>query len=198
MVFQKKRKGRVITNDDLESEDFSDDFTDSEIDEEDLENESSDEDIKNDDSSVDNSDEESDEESDDEKDEESDDEKDNDHNSIANVLSHANEKKMPKYDIDELISPDMRQSSRILSEFEVVRILGARAAHLSNGAEPFITINGLSDPIDIAWEELLQKQLPYIIRRNMVVKNTKGIKYNKTELWKIDEIMLPKKFQVRQ
>ncbi|WP_409199524.1 DNA-directed RNA polymerase subunit K [Methanobrevibacter sp. DSM 116169] len=47
-----------------------------------------------------------------------------------------------------------------LTRFERARLLGARAIQISMGAKPLIELNGLIDPIDIAYAELKANILP--------------------------------------
>jgi len=51
-------------------------------------------------------------------------------------------------------------TSENLTRFERARLLGARAIQISMGAKPLVDIDGLLDPIDIAYEELKANVLP--------------------------------------
>ena len=53
----------------------------------------------------------------------------------------------------------------ILTKYERARIIGTRALQLSNGAEPMVKIDGITDVMDIAKKELMLYKLPFIIRR---------------------------------
>jgi DNA-directed RNA polymerase I, II, and III subunit RPABC2 len=52
-----------------------------------------------------------------------------------------------------------------LTKYEKARILGVRALQLSNGAQPMVKIDGITDVMDIAKKELCEYKLPFIIRR---------------------------------
>jgi len=52
-----------------------------------------------------------------------------------------------------------------LTKYERARILGARALQLSNGAQPMVRVDGITDVMDIAKKELMEYKLPFIIRR---------------------------------
>ena len=53
-----------------------------------------------------------------------------------------------------------------LTKFERVRVIGARATQLSLGAPSTIDIKNMTDALEIAEEELRQKNIPIKIRRN--------------------------------
>lgn len=53
----------------------------------------------------------------------------------------------------------------ILTKYEKARILGTRALQLSNGAQPMVKVDGITDVMDIAKKELMEYKLPFIIRR---------------------------------
>ena len=52
-----------------------------------------------------------------------------------------------------------------LTKFERVRVIGARATQLSLGATSTIDIKNMTDALEIAEEELRQKNIPIKIRR---------------------------------
>jgi len=53
----------------------------------------------------------------------------------------------------------------MLSKYEKVRVLGARAFQLSMGAPPLVDITGLNDAVSIAEKELREGKIPLIICR---------------------------------
>jgi DNA-directed RNA polymerase I, II, and III subunit RPABC2 len=53
----------------------------------------------------------------------------------------------------------------ILNKYERARVLGTRALQLSNGAQPMVKIDGITDVMDIAKKELMEYKMPLIIRR---------------------------------
>lgn len=52
-----------------------------------------------------------------------------------------------------------------LTKFEKIRVLGARATQISEGAPPTVDVTGLTDAMDIAKKELRERKLPLIIQR---------------------------------
>ena len=54
-----------------------------------------------------------------------------------------------------------------LTKYERARILGVRALQLSNGAQPMVKVDGITDVMDIAKKELREYKLPFIIRRKL-------------------------------
>lgn len=52
-----------------------------------------------------------------------------------------------------------------MTKYERARVLGTRALQLSHGASPLVPIDGETDPLMIARRELMEKKIPFIIRR---------------------------------
>jgi len=52
-----------------------------------------------------------------------------------------------------------------LTKYERARVLGTRALQLSNGAEPMVKVDGITDVMDIAKKELMEYKLPLVVRR---------------------------------
>ena len=78
-----------------------------------------------------------------------------------------------------------RKTLPILSKYEKAKIIGIRAQQISMGSYVYLDdIGGMSNPLDIAKEELRQKRTPLIIRRN--IPGRKGASY---EDWRIEELM---------
>jgi DNA-directed RNA polymerase subunit K len=68
-----------------------------------------------------------------------------------------------------------------LSKYEKTKILGIRAAQISNGAKPLIIVpNYMTNELDIAVEELKQRKIPFILQRQIG---------NKTEFWKLEDLI---------
>lgn len=56
----------------------------------------------------------------------------------------------------------------IMTKYEKAKIIGIRAQQINSGSEPFIPVDvNMIDGLSIANEELLQKKIPFIIRRPM-------------------------------
>mmetsp|Transcript_11209 Transcript_11209/g.25416 ORF Transcript_11209/g.25416 Transcript_11209/m.25416 type:complete len:126 (-) Transcript_11209:475-852(-) len=79
-------------------------------------------------------------------------------------------------------SSDTRMTLPILTKYEKARILGARALQISMGAPVLTQINTLSDPLDIASKELVERKIPIIIRRYLP--------NGKYEDWSIQELIM--------
>ena len=64
------------------------------------------------------------------------------------------------------IPDDKRKSSNILTDYEITRVIGTRAQEIESGnSMPYVEyVPGMSF-IDIARQELIEKKIPYIIRR---------------------------------
>ena len=97
-------------------------------------------------------------------------EEENNNNSL-NILSY-----------DEIIEKNKNTKKKtvpFLNKFEKARLLGVRIQQLSAGAEPKINISGFTNIIDIVEEELKQRKIPLIIKRNLP--------NGQSEEWKLEE-----------
>jgi DNA-directed RNA polymerase I, II, and III subunit RPABC2 len=80
-----------------------------------------------------------------------------------------------------------RRTLPILSKYEKAKIIGIRAQQISMGSYIYLdNVQTLSNPLDVAKEELRQKRTPLLVRRNIVGK--KGIVF---EDWRIEELIDP-------
>jgi len=71
----------------------------------------------------------------------------------------------------------MDQEKKVYGKFAEVRLLGARALQLSQGAPPLIDIPlGVKRPLDIAKLELKAGVIPIEVRRKIGYFETKGNK----------------------
>jgi DNA-directed RNA polymerase subunit K/omega len=52
-----------------------------------------------------------------------------------------------------------------LTNFEIARIIGTRATHIANGAQPMVDTKGIVNPITIAEKEFSLGLIPLIIER---------------------------------
>ena len=69
-------------------------------------------------------------------------------------------------DSNGIIIDDLHRTLPIMSKYEKTRILGQRAKQLNSGNKPFVSVpKNVMDGYLIAQEELMQKKLPFIIRR---------------------------------
>ena len=68
----------------------------------------------------------------------------------------------------------------ILNKYEKTKIIGVRAQQIALGATPLITPDShTQDVIEIAEQELIQKKIPFMIKRRVG---------NKFEYWKIEDL----------
>ena len=75
-----------------------------------------------------------------------------------------------------------RITTRYLTKYEKARVLGTRALQLSMNAPPMVEVEGETDPLEIAYKELRQKKIPFIIRRYLPDQSF--------EDWKLDELII--------
>jgi DNA-directed RNA polymerase subunit K/omega len=68
------------------------------------------------------------------------------------------------------VKPENRKTSDRLSIFEAGRVIGDRARHLENGASPYIDIKNYTSAIEIAYNELLERRIPFCIMRHVGMK----------------------------
>lgn len=66
-----------------------------------------------------------------------------------------------------------------LNKFEKARLLGLRIQQLSAGAQPKINTSGLTSIYEIVEEELIQRKIPLMIKRNLP--------NGESEEWKLEE-----------
>ncbi len=77
---------------------------------------------------------------------------------------------------------ETRITTRYLTKYEKARVLGTRALQLSMNAPPMVEVEGETDPLEIAYKELRQKKIPFIIRRYLPDQSF--------EDWKLDELII--------
>lgn len=58
-------------------------------------------------------------------------------------------------------------TTRFLTKYEKARVLGTRALQLSMNAPPLVAVDNETDPLEIAYKELRERKIPFIIRRYM-------------------------------
>ena len=75
-----------------------------------------------------------------------------------------------------------RITTRFLTKYEKARIIGARALQISKNAPIMVEVEpGEWDPLKIAEKELVEKKIPFIIRRYLPD--------NSYEDWRVDELI---------
>lgn len=95
----------------------------------------------------------------------------------------------PNVSIQDLfVKPEDRRSTRVLTNYERVRLLGDRTAQLAQGAKAMIKgVNGMN-PKKIAQLELEAKTIP--------IKIVRPLPDGKKEVWTLDELQLKSKYIV--
>ena len=75
-----------------------------------------------------------------------------------------------------------RRTIPFLTKYEKARIIGKRAMQISKGSPPLVEIGDLESPIDIARKELMERKIPFIIRR--------PLPDGSYEDWRVDELRI--------
>jgi DNA-directed RNA polymerase I, II, and III subunit RPABC2 len=75
-----------------------------------------------------------------------------------------------------------RRTIPFLTKYEKARIIGKRAMQISKGSPPLVEIGDLESPIDIAKKELIERKIPFIIRR--------PLPDGSYEDWRVDELRI--------
>jgi len=75
-----------------------------------------------------------------------------------------------------------RRTIPFLTKYEKARIIGKRAMQISKGSPPLVEIGNLENPIDIARKELIERKIPFIIRR--------PLPDGSYEDWRVDELRI--------
>ena len=84
-------------------------------------------------------------------------------------------------DEDNRIIDDNHRTVPILSKYERTRILGLRSRQINSGARPFINVEeNIIDGYIIAERELIEKKIPFIIKR--------PISNDKFEYWRLEDL----------
>jgi len=76
-----------------------------------------------------------------------------------------------------------RITTRYMTKYERARILGTRALQISMNAPLRVDPEGMTDPLDIAMKELMEKKIPFTIRR--------FLPDGSYEDWNVDELIVP-------
>jgi DNA-directed RNA polymerase I, II, and III subunit RPABC2 len=84
---------------------------------------------------------------------------------------------------DKMIDKNtQRMTIPFLTKYEKARIIGKRAMQISKGSPPLVEIGDLESPIDIAKKELMERKIPFIIRR--------PLPDGSYEDWRVDELRI--------
>lgn len=79
--------------------------------------------------------------------------------------------------------PVPRTTLNRMTIYEKAHIIGVRATQLSDDAPPLVDIGSMTDCIQIAQKELIERKLPFIVRRRLPDGSF--------EDWSIDELLIP-------
>ena len=69
--------------------------------------------------------------------------------------------------IIENIAKKPKKTIPLLSKFERARIMGVRLQQLANGAKPRVDVTNMKSINEILEQELIQRKIPFIIRRTL-------------------------------
>lgn len=90
-----------------------------------------------------------------------------------------------------IVTPNKRQTSDILSRYEMTEIISIRSTQIAQYNNPMVDSTGLSNPVDIAKRELMNRMCPLMLRRMVgEIKNEKtGILELYAEDWCPNEMI---------
>ena len=95
-------------------------------------------------------------------------------------LSDDNGFKLLTYkNILENIEKKTKKTIPLLTKFEKARIVGVRLQQLAYGAKPRVNVSGLKSINEIVEKELIERKIPFIIRRTLP--------NGQSEDWKLEE-----------
>lgn len=66
-----------------------------------------------------------------------------------------------------IVPPNQRITSEKLSDYEIAELINIRATNISKGGRIFTDISGLTDPIEMAKKELIDRKCPLYIKRQL-------------------------------
>ena len=70
-------------------------------------------------------------------------------------------------DVVENMERTVKKTIPILTKFEKARIMGVRLQQIANGSKPRISVQGLHNIREIVEKELVERKIPFIIRRTL-------------------------------
>ncbi|KAL8739964.1 MAG: hypothetical protein Q9190_007284, partial [Brigantiaea leucoxantha] len=68
---------------------------------------------------------------------------------------------------EKKIPTEERSTTPYMTKYERARVLGVRAAQISQNAPVLVDLEGESDPLQIAIKELKEKKIPLVVRRHL-------------------------------
>ena len=95
------------------------------------------------------------------------------------------EQKESNNDIVHIVPSNQRMTSEKMTSYEVAEVINFRAVNISQGAPVYTNVDGLTDPIDMAKKELIDRKCPLYIKRP-VGHNEHGILVEK---WSCNEMI---------
>jgi DNA-directed RNA polymerase I, II, and III subunit RPABC2 len=84
------------------------------------------------------------------------------------------------------VTPENRITSEILTKFECADIISVRSKQIENGGMCFADVQELTDPLDMARKELIDKKCPLDVIRSITDKVF--------ERWHVNEMVIPSDF----
>lgn len=95
----------------------------------------------------------------------------------AELNANLNSRDKVKYDYQRVLCddiiythPDNRRTSEIMTEYELAEVISVRSKQIENDGTVFTDTNGLTDPIQLAFKEVLDKKCPLDVRRPLTDK----------------------------
>ena len=88
-----------------------------------------------------------------------------------------------------IIAPEDRRTDSSLTKEEVSKLLSTRIAQIENNSPVLTDVTGLTNPIDMAKKELVDRKCPLLIRREDTTKRTPEARY--FEEWNPNKMGLP-------
>jgi DNA-directed RNA polymerases I, II, and III subunit RPABC2 len=95
-----------------------------------------------------------------------------------------------------IITGDDRITTSKMSMFEITELISIRGEHISKFADCYVSINGLSDPMDMAKRELMARKCPLVIHRHIGDMTVNGELQLYYELWYPNEMQFPVVYDV--
>lgn len=82
---------------------------------------------------------------------------------------------------------DRRITSDCLNYPEFVNLIGMRTTHIAAGAVPYVNIDGMTDPREMALKEMQEGKCPFLIKRYITTSHTGKIIF---ELWDPNKMII--------
>jgi DNA-directed RNA polymerase I, II, and III subunit RPABC2 len=84
---------------------------------------------------------------------------------------------------------EYRITSDCLNYPEFVNLIGVRTTHISAGAVPYVNIDGMTDPREMALKEMMEGKCPFLIKRYITNTSSSTPKII-FELWNPNEMII--------